>query len=146
MNDDTLLQKLRCGDGAVLTQQECRVLLELLEGRRPRKPRKRNVIPEIRHGLIAILCALHCAETDGKLTKIVAGKIGDLFKVSRAHVFEVRNKHPISLEGMGPETLRALIASFEKDGLGWYTCKVVRQVRAQEFRCDIGVARLSRGS
>ena len=142
--NDALLQKLRGDNGAVLTQQECHVLLELLERRR--KPRKRNVIPEVRHGLIAILCALHCAETDGKLTKIVAGKIGDLFKVSRAHVFDVRNKHPISLEGMGPEALRALIASFEKDGFGWYTCRVVRRVRAQEFRRDIGVARLSRGS
>jgi hypothetical protein len=138
-----VLQKLRSGGGATLTEPECRALLELVEGR-PRKSRKRSIIPEIRHDLIAILCALHCAETDGKLTKIVAGKIGDLFKVSRTQVFEIRNKHPINLEPMDSETLRALIASFEKDGLGWYTCKVVRQVRAQEFRCDIGVARLSR--
>lgn len=78
--NDALLQKLRGDGGAVLTQQECRVLLELVEGRR--KPRKRSIIPEKRHEFIAILCALHSAETDGKLTKSVAGKIGDLFKVS----------------------------------------------------------------
>jgi len=142
--NDALLQKLRGDGGAVLTQQECRVLLELVEGRR--KPRKRNIILEIRHDLIAILCALHCAETGGKLTKSVAGEIGDLFKVSRAHVYSVRNKNPINLEGMSPEARRTEIANFEKGGRGWYTCKVVRQVRAQEFRCDIGVARLSRGS
>jgi hypothetical protein len=139
-----LLQKLHCAEsddtGATLTHQECHLLLEILEGRRklprprkPRKPHKRNIIPEIRHDLIAILCALHCAETDGELTKIVAGKIGDLFKVSRSHVFEVRKKNPVNLEGMDSETLRALIATFEKGGLGWYTCKVVRQVRVQEF-------------
>ena len=90
--NDALLQKLRGDNGAVLTQQECHVLLELLERRR--KPRKRNIILEIRHDLIAILCALHCAETGGKLTKSVAGEIGDLFKVSRAHVFKCPEQEP----------------------------------------------------
>jgi hypothetical protein len=95
--------------GIRLTNRECRILLEILEGKR-RPPRRANKKAE-RAMVVAHYSFL--LELDGMPTEATIKRTEALHGVKRSSIFAARKQSPWVGDEPDAETRRALIAAFE---------------------------------